>query len=82
MGIPQRGGIDQQLIDLQIGILLDDLEGHAPEQAAGLFEDVGLVDDGREGIDRHVVQQHVDLDQVAAVVPGRLLVEAGVPLGP
>ena len=42
-----RGGIDQHFLDLQIGIVADDFEGDAAEQAAGFFEHVRLVDDGQ-----------------------------------
>ena len=54
------------------------LLGHAPAVGVGL----GAVHDGREGVDRHVVDEQVDPHQVGRGVAGRLVVEAGVALGP
>ena len=53
------------------------LLGHPPAVVVGLV----AVHDRREGVDRHGVEQDVDLHEVGRGVAGRLVVEAGVALG-
>src|SRR5215204_2466940 len=70
------GGLDGHVEELP-GDQLAQLLGHAAPVVLRLLP----VEDGAEGVGRDAVEQHVDPHQVGRLVPGRLVVEAGVPLG-
>src|SRR5579863_405228 len=74
---PADRGLDGDVEELA-GDELAQLLGHAPPVGVRL----GAVHHRREGVHRHVVDEQVHLDQVGALVPLGLVVEAGVSLGP